>query len=290
MQNLVSVIIPCCNDGIYLEEAIHSVDAQDYDSIETIVVNDGSTDPATLKILDELGTKRSDLNILHMENRGPSAARNAGIAAAGGVYILPLDADDRIDATYIRKAVEILDHSSEIGICYCRAKYFGIRRGEWKLPEYDERLFSVENMIFVSSLFRRSDWEVVGGFSENMSAGNEDYDFWIKLIERGRKVRRIDEFLFFYRIKGDSRTARLRTGESLNRARRQLLENHRSFFSTIENLEFVHEEYFRLRSESVTLRSLFLWRLFAGSLLNAERKLRVTAKSVLAWLYNLKSR
>jgi len=94
---LVSVIIPCYNQGQYLTESIGSVLASDHQKIEIIVVDDGSTDPETCRILGGLDYPKTRL--IRRENGGLAAARNSGIAAAQGRYILPLDADDRIGPT-----------------------------------------------------------------------------------------------------------------------------------------------------------------------------------------------
>ena len=76
-MKLVSVIVPCFNDGAYIEEAIDSVEAQTYKNIEVVICNDGSTDKFTLEILDKL--KSSGFIVLNLPNKGPSAARNEGI-------------------------------------------------------------------------------------------------------------------------------------------------------------------------------------------------------------------
>ena len=95
----VSVIIPCYNQGAYLNEAVESILAQSYRDFEIIVVNDGSTDEETNRLLS--GYDRQQTRVLHTENQGLSSARNNGIREAQGEYILPLDADDRIDPTYL---------------------------------------------------------------------------------------------------------------------------------------------------------------------------------------------
>ena len=88
---LVSVIIPTYNRGWILKEAIDSVLAQDFEDFELIVVDDGSTDN-TREILDTYG---QDIIVLQQANKGVSAARNRGIAEAGGQLVAFLDSDDR---------------------------------------------------------------------------------------------------------------------------------------------------------------------------------------------------
>ncbi|HNX59960.1 MAG TPA: glycosyltransferase family A protein, partial [Spirochaetota bacterium] len=130
----VSVIIPCYNQGIYVDEAVDSVLRQTFDDYEIIIVNDGSTDEITNEKLKSYCRPRT--RVLTTENQGLAEARNTGIRNSSGVYILPLDADDVIAETYLEKAVAILDGNQKVGIVYSRAMLFGERSGEWRLPVY----------------------------------------------------------------------------------------------------------------------------------------------------------
>lgn len=205
-MKLVSVIVPCFNDGAYIEEAIDSVEAQTYKNIEVVICNDGSTDKFTLEILDKL--KSSGFIVLNLPNKGPSAARNEGIKIANGDYILPLDADDCIERTYIEKAVKLLESDDSIGAVYCHGELFGAAKGKWELPDYSIERMIVDNIVFVTALFRKSDWERAGGFCEQFTHGVEDYDFWLSILGLGKQIVQIPEILFFYRIKETSRTTK----------------------------------------------------------------------------------
>jgi len=198
----VSVIIPCYNQGLYVSEAVNSVLAQTYQDMEIIIVNDGSTDEQTNTLLEVFD--RDKTKVIVTSNQGLAAARNNGISVASGQYILPLDADDRIAPLYIEKAVQLLDSEPDTGIVYCRAMLFGAVESEWVLPVYSLEEMLKDNVIFCSALFRREDWETVGGYDTGMIYGWEDYDFWLSLIERGRAVRQLDSHLFYYRVSPDS--------------------------------------------------------------------------------------
>ncbi|WP_277059013.1 glycosyltransferase family 2 protein, partial [Trichlorobacter lovleyi] len=86
---LVSIIIPCFNQGQYLAESIGSVLASDHDELEIIVVDDGSTDPATITLLEQLNYPRTRL--IRQENRGLAATLNRAISLAKGKYIARQD-------------------------------------------------------------------------------------------------------------------------------------------------------------------------------------------------------
>jgi glycosyltransferase involved in cell wall biosynthesis len=209
----VSIIIPCYNHGAFIEEALNSVYAQTFTDYELIVVNDGSTDPATNRLLGKLAD--NGLKVLQTSNRGPAAARNEGISRCRGKYVLPLDADDRIAAPFLEQTVGILDRDPEVGVVYSHVELFGLAGGEWPQPEFSLQGILFENMIVASAVFRRSDWERVGGYSTAMMHGWEDWDFWLSLVALGRTVVRLPEKLFFYRIRQGSRTERMTFGNKL---------------------------------------------------------------------------
>ena len=198
----ISVVIPCYNQGETLLEALESVTVQTFRDHEAIVVDDGSTNPATGEILRSL--KAPETRVIHTVNQGLAAARNNGIEAARGSYILPLDADDRIAPTYLERAAAVLDARPDVGIVYCKAETFGEVQGAWKIPEYSLEQMLLDNIIFCSAMFRKEDWQQVGGFDGAMTHGWEDYDFWLSLIGKGAEVYQIPEVLFFYRVASDS--------------------------------------------------------------------------------------
>lgn len=90
-----SIIVPAYNVAQYIEECVESVLNQNYDNYEVIVVDDGATDE-TPQIIDNLAQKSKKVRVIHQKNGGLSAARNSGIEAASGDYILFLDGDDFI--------------------------------------------------------------------------------------------------------------------------------------------------------------------------------------------------
>jgi len=224
---LVSVIIPCYNQGQYLSESIGSVLASDHQELEIIVVDDGSSDPDTCRILDRLDHPKTRL--IRRENGGLAAARNSGIAAVQGSYILPLDADDRIGSHYISQAVAALESSPSLGIVYCRAEKFGEETGSWKLAPFSRWRMALGNVIFCSAVYRRVDWQAVGGYDEALRRGWEDWDFWLSLLELGRQVKCLPNTGFYYRKNIASMAAGMQPGlkSSLHDA---LIEKHPVFF------------------------------------------------------------
>ena len=228
----VSIIIPCYNQGKFIDEAVDSVLAQSYKEFEIIIVNDGSTDELTSTVLRTYNKDKT--RVIHTENQGLAAARNNGIKEAKGDYILPLDADDTIGLTYLEQAVYLLDNRSDLGIVYCRAQLFGAVETEWLLPRYSLEEILIDNVIFCSAMFRKSDWESVGGYDPGMIYGWEDYEFWLSLIELGREVYQIPEILFSYRVTSDSMVRSKERWQKVAMFKR-IFKRHEKLFS--ENIE-----------------------------------------------------
>src|SRR4051794_7687685 len=111
-QPKLMIVIPCYNDGHYLVDAIQSVEEQPTPKIrDVIIVDDGSTDERTLRVLSELRDR--GYHVIRQANQGLAAARNAAIRAARTDYVLPLDADNKVHENYLTTAIELLDRRPE---------------------------------------------------------------------------------------------------------------------------------------------------------------------------------
>ena len=201
MKPLVSVIVPMYNSAPYIREALGSIVASTYRPLEVVVVDDGSTD-TSLAESKAFAATHAEVRVIHQENAGVSAARNHAIREAKGTLILPVDADDKISPDYIALAVEAM--AEDVRIVGCRARFFGAKEGEWRLPEYSPQLLARKNMIPITSLFRKADWKRVGGFCEE-EIYREDWSFWISLMELGGRYVRLEEVGLYYRVLPHSR-------------------------------------------------------------------------------------
>ena len=257
MEKKVSVIIPCYNQGKYVAEAINSALNQTYKNIEIVIVNDGSTDDSSEVIKPFAEKYKNILFFDNKENKGVIYARNMAIDACRGVYILPLDADDTIEPTYIEKAVKILDENPKIGIVYCKARKFGTKNKYWALPEFDRSQILYSNCIFVSALFRKSEFIKVGRYKDYMQYGCEDHDLWISFIEQGFDAYRIDEVLFNYRQYGEESRTKLSSDYS-NEIWRQIVKNHMDLYFQDENFaEKMHANVKKLKAKHKKYKKLF---------------------------------
>lgn len=205
MKPRISIIIPCYNQAHYLGDTIKSALDSDYPNIEIIIVNDGSTDH-TVELAEEFCAKYPNIILLSQINRGVSHARNAGIEIATGKYILPLDGDDLISPNYVPEAINVLENNPNVKVVYCEAvKFDKNRQWPWKLKPFSLESLAKDNMIFVSGIYYKADWKKVGGYSEDLMKGHEDWEFWIKLLKSGGEVTKLPFVGFYYRITGESR-------------------------------------------------------------------------------------
>ena len=250
----VSVVIPCFNAGAHLDDAVRSALAQTHANLEVVVVDDGSTDAATVALLDNAQWPRT--RVFRQANAGPAAARNHAIREAAGDYILPLDADDTINPTYVAKAVTVLDARPSVGCVYCKAMKFGAETGPWDLPPYRLEELVIDNVIFVTALFRKSDWQAIGGFDEKLRHGVEDYDFWVKMVASGRHVVQLDEYLFNYRVQAKSRTTRFQDGVDDKVATyADIFRNNRNFY--VDHAESLFKHRFGLYAQIADWRQRY---------------------------------
>ena len=197
IDKLVSIIIPCYNSALYIEETVESVLTQTYTNIEIIIVDDGSTDN-TVATVQKIEESHSNIKLIKQSNKGQTITRQVGVENSLGEYLLFLDSDDKIAPSYIEKAVLVLGENPQVGIVTCRAMLFEKYNMEWKLNPFKLPDFLLENSIFITSLIRKEDFEKVGGFDTQFTHF-EDWDLFISIIKLGKKVYKIPEILFYYR-------------------------------------------------------------------------------------------
>ncbi|MBP3221664.1 MAG: glycosyltransferase family 2 protein [Neisseriaceae bacterium] len=237
----VSVIIPCHNHAKYVGETIDSVLNQTYQNIEIIVVNDASTDNSSEVIQKYVDKYPKIIFIDEKENIGVIEVRNKAISMAQGDYILPLDADDKIHATYIEKAVNILENNSQIGVVYAKACFFGEKEGIWELANFNKENILLYNMVFVTSLFRKEDFLHVGAYNKNMYGGYEDWDLWLSFVEHNFDFYQIDEVLFYYRIHQQSRNLDAKKKE--DHLYQTIINNHRKLYA-----DFFYDNRYKIKN------------------------------------------
>jgi glycosyltransferase involved in cell wall biosynthesis len=245
MNPLISVVIPCFNDGNYLPETISKLSLQTNQSFEIIIVNDGSTDSNTLQVLDQL-VEQPNITVLHKENGRMSSARNHGVNHAKGKYIAALDADDYFDPSFFAKAVAILEQEPTTAVVTSYIKYFGNKTGISKPRGGNAFNFLFSNQCPACAMVRKEVWDKVGGYDESMKLGYEDWEFYIRITKLNMEVHLIPECLLFYR---QTEKSTLKNDTHPNRAGiiQYILEKHKDWYvecltKLIDNKEVIYTE------------------------------------------------
>jgi glycosyltransferase involved in cell wall biosynthesis len=207
MTARVSVVTPAHNSEEFLPEALRSVEAQSYEDWEVVVADDASTD-RTAEVAEGFGPR---VTVVHSErNLGPAGARNLALEHARGELVALLDADDYLLPGFLETQVGLYDAASAggepIGLVTCNARILG-PEGMSSVTYHDlhpmtgdltlERLLE-RNPVFVSSLFPRRLIDEVGAFDTDIR-GAEDFDLWVRIMERGYRALVTREPLAVYR-------------------------------------------------------------------------------------------
>jgi len=211
----VSVVIPYYNQPKYLDQTLKSVKESDYPKIEIIVVNDGSTTEKANHVFEAL----NGVVKISKENGGLSSARNVGIAAAKGDFIIPLDSDDLIRPDYIRKGVEALTNNPELGYVSCHAQNFGEITNAYIPVGYVPAMMPYSNTHGkCTNMYRRELFDTCGGYDEVMTS-YEDWDLLLTLDDCGVEGDVLPDEMFEYRRHFDSMVYR-----TANRQRADLIQ------------------------------------------------------------------
>jgi glycosyltransferase involved in cell wall biosynthesis/GT2 family glycosyltransferase len=252
-QPRLSVIIPCHDDGDYLIDAVASVE-RNASAAELIIVDDGSTQPRTLEVLAAL--REAGHRVIEQPHSGLPAARNRGIAASAGDYLLPLDADNRLLPGFAADAVALLDADPAAGVVYGDRRDFGARSGDVVVPELDLPRLLWSNYIDACAVMRRSVWTDVGGYDVAFPEW-EDWDFWLGAARRGWRFVRIPRPTFEYRIRPDSLHHRFLRRTDYPSILRRLYDKHRDLVSAdaAEILIAGHIERRELFADAAALRA-----------------------------------
>ena len=211
----VSIIVPCYNTSQYVGETLDSIAGQTYRDYEVLVVNDGA--PDTVALESALAPFSAMITYIAQENRGLAGARNTGIRAARGEYVALLDSDDYWHPQYLEKLVAELDRSPEVDIVFPDAMNFGdspeAGTSMLQLMPFEgdisfERLLARECFVFVGVLARSETIRAAGLFDESLRS-SEDFELWLRVLNRGGRICCLREVLAYYRRRGDSLSANL---------------------------------------------------------------------------------
>ena len=254
-SKLISVIVPCFNSGNILKRAIDSVINQTWQEIEIILVNDGSDDEKTLKIINDY-RNLSKLKLINQNNLGLSAARNSGVKNANGNYLFFLDSDDWIEPQAMELMFDFHKENHEKGFVFSDIILEGeVHKKINKNYNFFEQLFI--NQLPYSIFISKEVWVKNGGYDERMRNGYEDWDFNIRLGASHVYGKRLPKYLFHYNV---SNSGMLISKSSKNHSTiwKYIIKKNHNLYS-IKRLFIIWKEWRKVRSSyhSILLLVLF---------------------------------
>src|SRR5712691_115856 len=173
----VTIVTPFYNTGPIFHKTARSVLQQSLQQWEWLIINDGSTDPESLAVLESY--RQSDpriRSINHSSNRGPSAARNTGFQAAQAPYVVLLDSDDLLEPTAVEKWLWFLESYPEFAFVKGYTVGFGAQEYVWQKGFHSGSAFLEDNVVDTTSAIRKAVHQAVGGYDEVLRTGLEDWD------------------------------------------------------------------------------------------------------------------
>ncbi len=250
----VSVIIPVYNGEKSIARCLDSVRCQTYQDLEILVINDGSTDNS-LSICESLAEQDTRIRVISQKNAGVSAARNAGLQSATGIYLQFVDADDYVDSEITEYLVTYMEkEKSELAVCsyFDVIDCYDISRNEnsdegcLSVDAYMNKLLQQPSHFYFgvlwNKLYRRSLVETNHlQFDKNISFG-EDFIFNMEYLSYVKQVAMCREPLYFYAQEtGNSLTRSKQSCEVRMRQREVLYEALRNYFVKNGTYESVKE-------------------------------------------------
>jgi hypothetical protein len=210
----ITAVVPVFNGGRYLGQTIDAIRAQTLAPERILVVDDGSTDPATVTALSEL--ERDGVTVLRKPNGGVGSARNLGVRSATTPLVAIIDADDLPEPAFFAKAARVLRATARLSYASTLPAMFegddpstgGPRWIPLGLPGFDEDLLLCRNAggLGGGTVFVREHLLDAGGYDETLPS-YEDWDLWCRLAGRGRAGIVLPEFLVRYRVHAASKYA-----------------------------------------------------------------------------------
>lgn len=212
---LISLVIPAYQAQDTLSETLDAALAQDFNSFQIVVVDDGSSD-STLSLAQSYVDKHKNIKVIHQENRGTGGAYNTGVNNADGAWISICSADDILYPTALSSLWSAHLQHPEMSIIASNGEYLYDESGK-KLPVYNTlrrqdgeiQLSSVLSACFysVGALYNKTWFEKVGGYNGGIFA--EDYDFWLRIMMRGARAYYVNEILSAHRKSATQKSANI---------------------------------------------------------------------------------
>ena len=230
----ISVLIPCYDDGATVGAAVASI-VED-DAVEVVLIDDGSRDPHTVAVLDDLAA-RGTVRLIRQANRGVAAALRAGTAVATAPYVFILNSDDLAEPRALAALADALDADPGADFAFGWIHFFGDVDFVARQPAWNPWILLHANRWAISCLYRRDALDAVGGVPAGTAY--EDWDLLLGLAEQDRRGVLVPRVVLHYRQHGVARRNRAAQSD-LRQQYATLRARHAPLFSREPDLRRRH--------------------------------------------------
>jgi glycosyltransferase involved in cell wall biosynthesis len=218
-EPLVTVCVPHFNLGAHLPRTLEALAEQTYPHLEVLVIDDGSTDPASRAVFQVMRVCYPQFRFLTQENAGIGATRNRGLAEAQGSYFIPVDADNVPRRDMVERLVAGIRERPELGALTCYFLAFeedaDLDRGKYRYayrPTGGPHVLASMRNVYgdATAIYRTEAFRAVGGYETDRGTSFEDWEAFVKLVQAGYAIDVLPMHLFCYRHReaGFSRVTR----------------------------------------------------------------------------------
>nr|WP_294899519.1 glycosyltransferase family 2 protein [uncultured Pedobacter sp.] len=202
----ISVVICVFNEEYCILEALRSIKNNEiYNEVEIILVNDCSSNPVTLRLLNLLKKFNRYIIIHSPKNLGLSNSRNLGFQTASSSFVAPLDADDTLPAHALDKIYQVFTDYPNVGFVF--GDYILYNEDSKSEKEVSGQIISTGNRLDVKKVLnnwilmgqspcRKDVWSLVNGYANKYTNSVQDADFWIRVFEKGVEGHYIPELIY----------------------------------------------------------------------------------------------
>ena len=241
-EPIISVIVPFFNSKNYIEQTIISILNQTFPFYEILIIDDGSKDEGALEKLEEIKKMDDRIKIFHKENEGLAATRDFGASKSSNSckYLMFIDDDDLIEPTFLECAYWTLETNKDAAWAYADSVGFGGQQYLWNKYFNSDKLKKVNELIS-QALIRKSDFELVNGYELREKAVNEDWNFWLKLLAKGKGPVHMSFYGQWYRRKKDGELKR--ANENKQRALEIITETASKINQKVDAIQYPTYKY-----------------------------------------------
>lgn len=242
-ETVISIIMPFYNDKENLEQSVNSVLNQTFPCFELLIINDGSDDKESLKVLKEIEKTDERIKVINKENEGPAVARDYGVTKSSKTakYLCFLDSDDLIDETYLECSYWTLETNKKASWAYADSIGFDGDRYLWNKYFNSDKL-KKENTLVITAMIRKADFLEVGGYGLKEKSVYEDWNLWLKLIAKGKFPVRMNYYGLWYRRKKNSSELK-KARENNERAMEIIRNTSKTIKKRVEAIQYPKYNY-----------------------------------------------